>query len=185
MRINFVGELGWELHHPIAYQNQIFDSLVEAGKPFGLTMCGMRAMDSLRIEKSYRMWGQDLTTDYTALESGLDRFVKLDKEHFVGREALMEKQPQATTPCFVTMSVEAHDADAWGNEPLYNNDRKIGRAAAGAFGHAIGQSLALGYVENSFASPGTKLQIEILGKRCDAAVISESPLDPTNERPRS
>ena len=88
MRVNFVGELGWELHHPIEYQNRIFDALVEAGAGHGLGMCGMRAMDSLRIEKSYRMWGQDLTIEYSAFEAGLDRFIALGKGDFVGRDAL-------------------------------------------------------------------------------------------------
>ncbi|MFQ5936843.1 MAG: FAD-dependent oxidoreductase, partial [Acidiferrobacterales bacterium] len=110
MRVNFVGELGWELHHPIQYQNHLFDTLLEAGREFGIGQCGMRAMDSLRIEKSYRMWGQDLTTEYSVFEAGLDRFVHLDKGDFAGRDALIKQQQNGVPQRFVTLAVDADDA---------------------------------------------------------------------------
>ena len=113
MRVNFVGELGWELHHPIEYQNRIFDALMEAGADHGLGMCGMRAMDSLRIEKSYRMWGQDLTIEYSAFEAGLNRFVALDKGDFTGRDALIAQREAGVPQDFVTLEIEADDADPW------------------------------------------------------------------------
>jgi len=185
LRINFVGELGWELHHPIEYQNHIFDTLVEAGEEFGLGMCGMRAMDALRIEKSYRMWGQDLTREYSVFEAGLGRFVHLDKGGFVGREALQRQRQAGVPQRFVTLAVEATDADARGNEPLYLDGRMIGRATVGAFGHCVGRSLALGYVKPEASEIGTKLEIEILGERRGAEVIPESPWDPDNQRLRA
>ncbi len=185
LRINFVGELGWELHHPIAYQNQIFDCLVEAGAEFGLGMCGMRAMDSLRIEKSYRMWGQDLTREYSVLEAGLERFVHLDKGDFVGREALLGQQETGVPQRFVTLEVEADDADPLGNEPLYLGGLMVGRATAGAYGHVVAKSLAIGYVGPESAALGTELEIEILGDRRSARVIPESPWDPENQRLRA
>ena len=180
LRVNFVGALGWELHHPIEYQNYLFDALVEAGDEFGLGMCGMRAMDSLRIEKSYRMWGQDLTTEYSALEAGLDRFVHLDKVDFVGRDALIAQKKRGVPQRFVTLEVEADDADPLGNEPLYRDGAMIGRATAGAYGHTVGKSLALAYVRPGAAEPGTALEIEILGERRPAIVIAPSPHDPEN-----
>lgn len=180
MRVNFVGDLGWELHHPIAYQNHIFDALVAAGEAHGLGMCGMRAMDSLRLEKSYRMWGQDLTREYTPLEAGLDRFVKLDKGEFTGREALLRQKEAGVPQEFVTMEVHGvNDADPLGNEPLYRNGEMIGRATAGAYGHHVGKSLAIGYVKTG--SVGDDMEIEILGSRYAATVIGESPYDPENE----
>ena len=185
LRVNFVGELGWELHHPIEYQLQIFDALMAAGETFGLGQCGMRAMDSLRIEKSYRMWGQDLTTEYSALEAGLDRFVSLDKGDFVGREALEAQRRDGVPQRFVTLAVEADDADALGNEPIYRDGRMVGRATAGAYGHAVKKSLALAYVEPAAAAPGTALEIEILGDRRAAQVIEHSPHDPKNTRLRA
>ncbi len=181
MRVNFVGDLGWELHHPIAYQNHIFDALVAAGEAHGLGMCGMRAMDSLRIEKSYRMWGQDLTRDYTPLEAGLGRFVKLDKGEFVGRDALLRQQEAGVPHEFVTLEVHGvNDADALGNEPLYRDGKMIGRATAGAYGHHVGKSLAIGYVNAGAGGLGNGLEIEILGARYAASVIDESPYDSKN-----
>ena len=185
LRVNFVGELGWELHHPIEYQNHIFDALMQAGEEFGIGLCGMRAMDSLRIEKSYRMWGQDLTTEYSALEAGLDRFVHLEKGDFVGRDALAKQLEDGVPQRFVTLTVEADDADALGNEPLYQDGRMVGRATSGAYGHTIAKSLALAYVRPEVAAPGTALEVEILGERRPATVVEHSPVDPENKRLRA
>ena len=185
LRVNFVGELGWELHHPIEYQNHIFDALVDAGAEFGLAMCGMRAMDSLRIEKSYRMWGQDLTREYSVLEAGLERFVHLDKGDFTGRAALLKQQQEGVPQRFVTLEVEADDADPMGNEPLYLNGEMVGRATAGAYGHVVAKSLAIGYVSPAAAELDTPLEIEILGDRRAARVIRDSPWDPDNARLRA
>ena len=127
-------------------------------------MCGMRAMDSLRIEKSYRMWGQDLTIEYSAFEAGLDRFITLDKGDFVGREALIAQREAGVPQDFVTLEVEADDADPWGNEPIYYGDTMIGRATSGAFGHTVGRSLALGYVVREHAVRGRRLAVEISGR---------------------
>ena len=185
LRVNFVGELGWELHHPIEVQNHLFDCLMAAGEPFGMALVGMRAMDALRIEKSYRMWGLDLTRDYTAWEAGLDRFVSLDKGDFAGRAALIEQRRNGVPQRFVTLELEADDADALGNEPVWQGDRMVGRATSGAYGHALGKSLALAYVEAACAEPGTALEIEILGARRAATVIPDSPHDPENQRLRA
>ena len=184
MRVNFVGELGWELHHPIEYQNRIFDAIVDAGAEHGLAMCGMRAMDSLRIEKSYRMWGQDLTCEYSAFEAGLDRFVMLDKGDFTGRDALAAQCEAGIPQAFVTLTVDAEDADPWGNEPIYCDGAMVGRATSGAFGHTLGKSLALGYVARAHAEPGRELELEILDTRVPARVVPASPVDPANERLR-
>jgi dimethylglycine dehydrogenase len=186
MRVNFVGELGWELHHPIEYQRHLFEALMKAGEEFGIGQCGMRAMDSLRMEKTYRMWGQDLTRDYTVFEAGLDRFVHLDKGDFIGRDALIRQKQDGVPQCFVTIEVhDVTDADPMGNEPLYLDGEMIGRATAGAYGHWVGKSLAIGYVRTGLETPGTSLEIEILGKRYPATVIPESPHDPENARLRS
>lgn len=185
MRVNFVGDLGWELHHPIEYQNHLFDRIMAAGAEHGIGLVGMRAMDSLRIEKSYRMWAQDLTIEYSAFEAGLDRFVRLDKGDFVGREALIKQQEDGVPQRFVTLEVTVDDADPIGNEPIYQNGAMVGRATAGAYGHHVGKSLALAYVQPGAAEPGTALEIEILGNRFAATVIPESPYDPQNTSLRS
>jgi dimethylglycine dehydrogenase len=185
LRVNFVGELGWELHHGLVYQNQIFDALMEAGKEFGIAPFGMRAMDSLRIEKGYRYWKVDLTSDYTPFEAGLDRFVHLNKTEFRGREALVRQQQQGVPNRFVTLACEVKNADPLGNEPIYQGRKMVGRATSGAYGYTVGQSLAVAYVKPEVAQPGTELKIEILGRKYPAVVIPESPWDPENARLRA
>ena len=183
LRVNFVGALGWELHFPIEYAHHLFDAIFKAGAEYGIKMAGMRAMESLRLEKSYRMWGSDLTPDYSPYEAGLDRFVRMNKGAFVGKDAL-EKQLAAGVPNkFVTFEVHGvTDADPLGNEPLFDaNGALIGRATAGYFGHTLGKSLGLGYIKPAFAAVGTKLQIEILGERKRATVLVDSPYDPENK----
>ena len=183
LRVNFVGALGWELHFPIEYAHHLFDALFAAGAEHGIGMVGMRAMESLRLEKSYRMWGTDLSPDYTPYEAGLDRFVRLNKGDFIGKPAL-EKQLAAGVPNrFVTFEVHGvTEADALGNEPLFDaTGALVGRATAGYYGHVLGKSLGLGYVKPAFAAVGTDLTIEILGERKRATVLVDSPYDPENK----
>jgi dimethylglycine dehydrogenase len=182
LRVNFVGALGWELHFPIEYAHHLFEALFKAGEEFGIGMAGMRAMESLRMEKSYRMWGSDLTRDYTPFEASLDRFVRMSKGDFIGKAAL-EKQLAAGVPHrFITLEVHGvTDADPLGNEPLFAADgRMVGRATAGYYGHVLQKSLAIGYIKPEFAEVGTELSIEILGERKRATVVVESPYDPAN-----
>ena len=185
LRVNFVGELGWELHHPIEYQNSIFDTLMTAGEDLGLAPFGIRAMDSMRIEKSYRMIGTEMSIEYSALESGLDRFVRFDKGHFTGRDGLLGWQQRGFKNSFVTLAVDGpDDADALGNNPLFLDGEMIGRATSGNYGFRLEQSLALGMVEPSLAVEGKVLEIDILGARYACRVIPESPYDPENQRLR-
>ena len=185
LRVNFVGELGWEIHHPIEWQRHIFGEIVRAGEAHGLAMCGMRAMDSLRMEKSYRMWAQDLTREYTVLEAGMGRFVNYDKD-FVGKEALLRQQKEGVPRNFVTLEISGiKDADPLGNEPLWKGDKMVGRATAGAHGHFIGKTLALAYVDAGEGEVGAEMEIEILGERYAVKVIEESPHDPENKRLRA
>lgn len=185
MRVNFVGELGWELHHPIEQQNQIFDALFEAGEDLGLQPFGIRAMDSMRIEKSYRMVGAELSIEYSAFESAMDRFVKADKGDFLGRNELLASQEAGLRNKLVTLVVHGvDDADALGNNALTMNGDLVGRATGGGFGFRIGKSLALGMLQPDFAEPGTNVDIEILGKKYSAEVVPDSPFDAKNERLR-
>jgi len=186
IRVNFVGELGWELHHPIEMQNAIFDHLMEAGAEFDIKPFGIRAMDSMRLEKSYRLIPRELSIEYAALESGLDRFVKLNKQQFIGREALVEWQQKGFSWQMVTMEVhDITDADARGSEPIYLDGELVGRATSGGYGWRLGKSLALAMVRPDLAKEGTELQISILGERHKATIIPESPFDPDNERLRA
>jgi dimethylglycine dehydrogenase len=187
LRVNFVGALGWELHFPIEYAHHLFDAIFAAGKEHNIGMVGMRAMESLRLEKSYRMWGTDLSPDYTPYEAGLDRFVRLHKGAFIGKQALEQQLKNGVPHRFITFEVhDVKDADPLGNEPLFDvNGILIGRATAGYYGHALGKSLGLGYVKPEFASVGGQLQIEILGERKRATVLVDSPYDPENKELRA
>ena len=185
MRVNFVGELGWELHHPVEYQNHIFDALFAAGEDLGLQPFGIRAMDSMRLEKSYRMVGTELSIEYSAFESGMDRFVKADKGDFLGRDALLAWQQAGIKNKLVTLEVhDVDDADALGNNALLKNGELVGRATGGGFGFRVNKSLALGMVRPDLAEPGNELEIDILGRNYKTTVIPDSPFDAKNERLR-
>lgn len=181
LRVNFVGELGWELHHPIEQQNLIFDLIMDAGAEFGIKPFGIRAMTAMAIEKSYRLIPRELSIEYTAWESGLDRFVHPDKGDFIGREALLKQRESELNWNYVTLQVAGVvDADARGNEAIYKAGELVGRATHGGFGWRVGKSLALAMVRPEHAAEGTELDIRILGKLHPAKVIGESPFDPEN-----
>ncbi len=145
MRVNFVGELGYELHHPIEMQNYIFDALMEAGAPFGIKPFGIRAMDSLRLEKSYKLVGRELSIEYAALESGLDRFVDFDKGPFLGRDALVTWCGKGFENKLVTLEVHGvTDADARGSEPVTRAGAAIGRTTSGGYGWRTGEIAGAG-----------------------------------------
>jgi dimethylglycine dehydrogenase len=185
MRVNYVGELGWELHHPIEYQNHLFDALIDAGKDLGLKPFGIRAMDTMRLEKSYRMVGTELSIEYSAYESAMDRFIKPDKGDFLGRDALLAWKDRGQDNLLVTLEVDdVEDADALGNNALTRNGELVGRATGGGYGFRLEKSLALGMVRPDLAEPGTTMEIEILGRNYPATVTVESPFDPKQERLR-
>jgi len=181
LRVNFVGELGWEIHHELQYQNHIFDTLLEAGSDLGLRPYGIRAMDSMRIEKSYRLIGTEMSIEYAAWESGLDRFIRPDKGDFIGREALLAWRDRGFKSALVTLEVEGcEDADPIGNNPLRLGGEPVGRATSGNYGFRLGRSLALAMVRPEAAAPGTRLEIDVLGTPATATVVAESPYDPEN-----
>ncbi len=186
LRVNFVGELGWELHHPIEMQNRLFDALLEAGADLQLRPFGIRAMDAMRLEKSYRMVGAELSIEYAAWESGLDRFVHPDKGEFIGRESLLAWRDRGFRNAFVTLEVQAgNDADPLANAPVFANGEMAGRATSGGYGFRLDRALALAMVDPGLAAPGTALELEILGRRHPATVVRESPYDPDNARLRA
>lgn len=188
LRVNFVGELGWEFHHPIEQQIALFDLLMEAGKEFGIRPYGIKAMSSLSVEKSYRLVPRELSIEYNAYESGLDRFVHPNKGQFIGRDALVEAKQNGLGWNFVTMEVHGvgdGDSDARGSEPLYRNGQLIGRATNGAYGFRVNKSLALGMVRPEHSAIGTELEIKILGKLFKATIIPESPYDSDNKALRA
>ena len=211
LRVNYVGELGWELHVKTDDQRRLYDALMEAGAAHGLRDVGMYAMESMRLEKSYRAWKQDLDHALSPLAAGLERFVDVDKAaDFIGKEALREERDRGgPAERFVTLelvgsaddrlagsrssndaaeddrSAGAHPVDALFGCPIRKGDTVVGMVTSGGYGHRTGKSLALGYVAAAHAAPGTELEIELLGTRRAARTVAESPYDPQNARPRS
>jgi dimethylglycine dehydrogenase len=186
VRVNYVGELGWELHLPCEHLLSVYDLLAEAGARFGLADFGLYAMDSLRLEKCYRSWKADLTTEYTPLMASLDRFVKLDKPGgFIGQESLRREAESGPRERFVPLVVESGDADAAAVSVVYSGDTCVGLVTSGGFGYRLQQSIALAYVRSDLARPGTALTVEILGERRRAVVGAEPLYDPSNSRLRA
>ena len=182
-RVSFAGELGWEVHCANAHQPEIYAALLEGGaKPFG-----MYALNSLRIEKGYRTWKGDLSTDYSLLEGGLERFVKLDKpQDFPGKAAILAEKQQGVKKSFVTLIVEAGEADAPYMSCIWKDGEIVGETTSGDYGYRVNASIALGMLRSDLAVPGTELEVEIYGEKCRAVVQKDEPLwDPANERLRA
>ncbi|MEP1961666.1 GcvT family protein [Tateyamaria sp.] len=183
VRVSFAGELGWEVHAPMADVPALFDAITGASAvPFG-----MYALNSMRIEKGYRAWKGDLSTDYSMFEGGLDRFIKLDKpQDFPGKAALQNEKQQGSKKRFVTLIVDAGDQDAPYMSTIWNGDEVVGETTSGAWGYRINASIALGVVRTSVSVPGTQLEVEIYGKRYPATVQEDQPLwDHANDRLRA
>ncbi len=183
IRVSFAGELGWEIHCDASSAPAIWDAMTQAGaKPFG-----MYALNSLRLEKGYRAWKGDLSTDYTLLQGGLDRFIRLDKPiDFPGKAALQNEKQQGVTKRFVTMTVEAGDQDAPYMSTVWHDGEVVGETTSGDWGYRVGKSIALGMIRADLAVPGTEVEIDIFGQRCKARVEEDAPLwDPKNERLRA
>ncbi|MGI9246224.1 MAG: GcvT family protein, partial [Steroidobacteraceae bacterium] len=187
MRVNYVGELGWEIHVPVEHVLSVYDLLWQAGEPLGIADFGLYAMESLRLEKGYRSWKADLTTEYTPAMASLDRFVRLDKAGgFIGQAALLrERERGGPAERFVPLLVDAADADAPAVSIVFRGREQVGLVTSGGFGYRIGRSIALAYVRADLAVPGTALEVEILGERRSAVVGREPLYDPDNARLRS
>ena len=183
VRVSFAGELGWEVHSKTEDTAKVYDAIIAAGaKPFG-----MWALNSLRLEKGYRAWKGDLSTDYSMLEGGLDRFIKFDKpQDFPGKAALLAEKQRGVAKRFVTLVVDAGDTDAPYMSTLWHDGQVVGETTSGGWGYRVNASIALGMLRADLAVPGTEVEVEIYGERCKAVVQEDQPLwDPANERLRA
>ena len=186
LRVNFIGELGWEIHHPIEMQNYIFDRLMAVGAAYDIRPFGIRAMTAMALEKSYKLIPRELSVEYAALESGLDRFIAMKKQTFHGRDALIAWRDRGFANRLVTMEVyDVTDADARGSEPVYLDGKLVGRVTSGGYGWRAGKSLALAMVRPDLAVEGASFDLAILGTLHRATIIGDSPFDPDNLRLRS
>ncbi len=190
LRVSYVGEFGWELHHDLADQKRLYDALRAAGRSFDCAHFGAFAMNALRLEKGYRAWGLDLSTERTPLEAGLGAFVRPEGRDFVGRKSLVAAP---ASPRSVAMGLLAlnnreaggREADPFSTHPVIVGDRVVGLTTSGAFGHRVGKQLALAYLETEAKEAGQNLTVEILGERGPATLLAAPPYDPTNDRLRA
>ena len=183
LRVNYVGELGWELHVKMTEVERVYSALWAGGASLGLSDFGLYAMNSLRLEKAYAGWGVELTNEITPVEAGLDRFVKLDKD-FVGKAAMEHARANGIQWKMAYVEVACPDADVYGGEPVWAGGNVIGVTTSGGYGHTVQKSLAFVYVKPDYAQPDTSFEIEILGERYPAWVLAGPVYDPTNARLR-
>jgi glycine cleavage system T protein len=181
-RVTYVGELGWELYCPTEYGARLWDTLVAAGDAHGLVPSGYRAIDALRLEKGYRAWGSDLSSETTPYEAGVGFAVKPAKGEFIGRDAL-DPEPAQRLVCLV---LDDPRSIALGSEPVRTSDGElVGRITSGGYGYAVDASIAFAYVPTAYAEPGMSFQVDIFGSWVPAEVRAEPLIDPAGERIRA
>jgi dimethylglycine dehydrogenase len=182
LRVNYSGELGWELYHPLCYQRHLLDALLASGEAHGLRLVGLQALESLRLDKSYRAMNRDLNLELSAWESGLDRFISLDKD-FIGRVALEAKHKQLARR-IVTLSIDTDGASAFAFEGVHRDGKLVGHVTSAGYSYTLGHDIALALLPLDLGSAGTELEVSILGERRSARVIADSPYDPGGARGR-
>ncbi len=185
LRVSYVGELGWELYHPMDRMRDLYDAIMDAGASHGIRDFGLYAINSMRMEKAYKAWGSELTTEVTMHEAGLQRFLDLDRGDFKGRQATLDMADKGRRLAIIYMEIADRDNDAIGNERIYHEGREVGLTTSGAYGHTTGKSLAFGYVEPGLDEPGTALDVRLLGETRPAIVRAEAAYDPKNEAMRA
>jgi dimethylglycine dehydrogenase len=183
-RISLTGELGYEIVVPVTRHRTLLNELREAGAEHGLRLIGDRAVDSLRLEKAYGIWQAEFRQDRTPGESGLDRYVAFDKGEFIGRDAALRERETGPDRRLVLLDVDADDADASTDEGIWQGERRVGFVTSGAFGHTVGKSLALAYLDRSVIERGDDVTVYVVGDPRAARVLSEPPYDPAGRRLR-
>ncbi len=184
-RVSFTGDLGYEIWVTSEYQRALFDLLTQAGRKHGLRHFGGRALNAMRLEKSFGSWAREYRPIYGPHEAGLDRFVDLGKPAFVGREAAVAERKRGGERKLITLEVDARDADAIGDEPIWHEGRVAGWVTSGGFGHRVQKSLALGYVDNQAAAATTGFEVELIGERRSAVRLAAPAFDPQGARMRA
>lgn len=183
-RITYVGELGWELYLPTSDGEALWSQLIERGKEFNLKVCGYRAIESLRLEKGYRAWGVEISTETNPWEAGLDFAVALDKDDFHGREALLKARGQLSRKLVPILFDDIRQVPL-GNEPIRSSNEIIGRVKSGGQGYTINKAIAYAYLPIKDATVGTLVQVEFFGQWHGGVVAAEPLFDPTSLRIRS
>ena len=186
LRINYIGELGWELHLSFDDMENLYEKLMDAGKKYNISNFGTYAVNSLRIEKAYKGWGSELTGEISLIEAGMNRFFNLDKkDYFIGSQSLKKIITEGAQIKIVYLEVDSEDADAIGNEPVYYNNRIVGVVTSGGYGFRVNKSLAFAYVESDLAENKREFNIQIQGSMRKAVVLDKAAYDPKNIRLKS
>lgn len=181
LRVSFSGELGWELHCAMSDQTALFDALMAEGPRHGLVLMGSRAMGMLRLEKGYRSWGAELTTEVTPAAAGLERFCSR-KKAYIGRAAVDAERTAPPAKRFVTLEVDPSAPPCWGTEPVVCEDAVVGYVTSGGMGWRSGKMLAVAWLDQARSRVGQQLQVQILLKHHSAAVLADPVYDPENSR---
>jgi len=184
-RISFTGELGYEIWVGADYHLALHDALIAAGADLGLTHFGSRALNSLRLEKSFGNWAREYRPIYSPVETGLERFVNMSKGDFVGRDAFQRDKESGGVRRLVTFVVDAKEADAIGDEPVWHDGKVVGWITSGGYGHCVGKSIALGYVPKDLAGATSGFEIELLGERREATLTRQALYDPAGMKLRT
>ena len=177
-RVSLTGELGYEINVPASMHGTLWSAMREAGAEFGMKPIGMRAQDSLRLEKGYGVWSLEFAQSYTPAMSGLDRFIAFDKGEFIGRAAALEERARGPAQRLVLLSIDSNDADVTGYEPVRSGGSIVGFVTSGAYGHHVRQSLALAYIDAALAADPKPLSVDVVGEPRAARVLREPPYDP-------
>jgi len=186
VRVTYVGELGWELYCPFEYGAALWDAIWESGSAHGMLAAGYRAIDALRVEKGYRVWGADITPEDTPDEAGLGFAVKPDKGvDFIGREALLRARESAPGRRLACLALADSLAVTLGSEPVRLGGEIVGRVTSGGYGYAVGRSLAYAYLPADATAVGTGVEVEVFGDWVAAEVVAEPAWDPRGERIRA
>jgi 4-methylaminobutanoate oxidase (formaldehyde-forming) len=183
LRVTYVGELGWEFYAPSEYGEQLWDTLWNAGKPFGMVAAGYKAIESLRLEKGYRYWSADITPDYTPYEAGLGFAVALNKDaDFFGKQALQKQKAEGAKIKLCCLTLADPNTVVFGSEPIRHAGTVVGWVTSGGYGYSIDQSIAYSYLPIELAQPGTRLSVECFGVEIQAEVRREPLFDPKGEK---
>jgi 4-methylaminobutanoate oxidase (formaldehyde-forming) len=185
LRVTYVGELGWELYCPMEFGLRLWDTIWQAGQPHGLVAGGYRAIDSMRLEKGYRVWGSDITPDVTPYQAGLSFAVKLDKGDFIGRDALLAAQGEPPPEQLVCLVLDDPRSVALGEEPVRVGDEITGRVTSAGYGYTVERSIAYAYLPPEHSEAGSKVEVEIFGDWIPGVVSNEPLFDPRGERIRA
>ncbi|MGR3514343.1 MAG: GcvT family protein [Paracoccaceae bacterium] len=185
MSVSFSGELAYEIHVPNASLYAAYLALRKAGESHGLKLFGARAVESMRMEKGFLHWKADILTEFDPFETSLDRFVKLGKDDFVGKGALLTRKANGPTRSFVTLHLDTAKGPAHGGASLQSDGRVVGTVTSGDWGHRVGMNLAYAFVEPGFDEPGVGMALDRCGEMIQALVITPSPYDPEFSRLRS